>query len=95
MSTVGQKEKKTQQRVIKLFRDNLGYDYLGDWKDRLGNGNIEEEYLRPFLIKQGCSETLISRALYELNKVAGDQVKSLYDINKEVYDLLRYGVKVR
>ena len=34
MSTVGQIEKKTQQRVVKLFRDTLGYDYLGDWIDR-------------------------------------------------------------
>jgi type I restriction enzyme R subunit len=29
MSTVGQIEKKTQARVAKLFRDTLGYDYLG------------------------------------------------------------------
>ena len=41
MSTVGQIEKKTQQRVVKLFRDTLGYDYLGDWTDREGNRNIE------------------------------------------------------
>ncbi len=95
MSTVGQKEIKTQERVVKLFRDNLSYDYLGDWKHRLGNGNIEDEYLRPFLEKQGYTEILINRALFELKKVAGDQIKSLYDINKEVYDLLRYGVRVR
>ncbi|MGO9566721.1 MAG: type I restriction endonuclease subunit R [Desulfomonilaceae bacterium] len=95
MSTVGQIEKKTQQRVVKLFCDTLGYDYLGDWTDREDNRNIEEDYLRPFLKKQGYSGTLMSRALYEVNKVAGDQTKSLYDINKAVYDLLRYGVKVR
>jgi hypothetical protein len=34
MSTVGQIEKKTQRRIVKLFRDTLGYDYLGDWTDR-------------------------------------------------------------
>ncbi|MBI5251779.1 MAG: type I restriction endonuclease subunit R [Desulfomonile tiedjei] len=95
MSTVGQIEKRTQKRVVKLFCDKLGYDYLGDWTDRESNRNIEETYLRPFLKKQGHSEPLISRALYELNKVAGDQTKSLYDINKSVYDLLRYSVKVR
>ncbi|HEY9299037.1 MAG TPA: hypothetical protein VIQ31_22320 [Phormidium sp.] len=33
--------------------------------------------------------------MYELKKVADDQSKSLYDINKAVYSLLRYGVKVR
>ena len=34
MSSVGQIEKKTQARVVKLFRDQLGYDYLGAWTDR-------------------------------------------------------------
>ena len=34
MSTVGQIEKKTQARVVALFRDRLGYDYLGNWIDR-------------------------------------------------------------
>ena len=30
-----------------------------------------------------------------LGKAAGDTSKSLYDRNRAVYDLLRYGVKVR
>jgi type I restriction enzyme R subunit len=95
MSTVGQIEKKTQRRIVKLFRDTLGYDYLSDWTDREGNRNIEESYLRPFLQKRGYSDTLIKRALYKLNKAAGDTSKSLYDRNRAVYDLLRYAVKVR
>ncbi|MGA2608108.1 MAG: HsdR family type I site-specific deoxyribonuclease [Terriglobia bacterium] len=95
MSTVGQIEKKTQRRIVELFRDTLGYDYLGDWTDREGNSNIEESYLRPFLQKRGYSDTLIKRALYKLNKAAGDTSKSLYDRNRAVYDLLRYAVKVR
>ena len=41
MSTVGQIEKKTQARVIKLFHEQLGYDYLGDWTDRESNANID------------------------------------------------------
>ena len=95
MSTVGQIEKKTQQRVVKLFREQLGYDYLGDWTDREGNRNIEEKYLRTFLReKQGCDEALITRALHLLDKAAADTSKSLYDRNRAVYDLLRYGVKV-
>jgi len=97
MSTVGQIEKETQRRVVKLFSepDKLGYVYLGDWTDRENNSNIEEHYLRSFLKRQRYSDTLVNRALYELNRVAGDQTKSLYDINREVYSLLRYGVKVR
>jgi type I restriction enzyme, R subunit len=32
--TVGQIEKKTQQRIVRLFHDTLGYSYLGDWHER-------------------------------------------------------------
>ena len=95
MSTVGQIEKKTQRRIVRLFRDTLRYDYLGDWTDREGNRNIEEGYLRPWLEHRGYSDTLIKRALHKLNQAAGDTSKSLYDRNKAVYDLLRYAVKVR
>ena len=96
MSTVGQIEKKTQQRVVKLFCDTLDYDYLGNWSDREGNCNIEEKLLRAFLTdKQGYDDILITRALYVLDKAAGDTSKSLYDRNRSVYELLRYGVKVR
>jgi len=96
MSTVGQRERKTQQRVVKLFRDSLGYDYLGDWTDREGNRNIEPELLRAFLKdEQGYDDGLITRALHLLDKAAGDTSKSLYDRNKTVYELLRYGVKVK
>ena len=94
MTTVGQIEKKTQARVVALFRERLGYDYLGDRID-LDNRNIELTLLRDWLTKQGVSDTLINRALHELNKVATDTSKHLYDRNKEVYDLLRYGVKVQ
>ncbi len=95
MSTVGQKERATQNRVVKLLREKLGYTYLGNWEERPDNSNIEEVDLRCFLKRQGYSDTIISRALYELNTVAGAQTRSLYDINKEVYSLLRYGVQVR
>ncbi len=96
MSTVGQIEKKTQQRVVKLFREQLGYDYLGDWIDREGNRNIEEGLLRKFLRdKQGYDEGLIARALHVLGKASGDTSKSIYDRNRAVYELLRYGVKVK
>src|SRR5207248_11120059 len=95
MSTVGQKERDTQNRVVKLLREQLGYRYLGRWDERPDNSNIEEVDLRRFLKRQGYNGSLINKALYELNKVAGDQTRSLYDINKAVYGLLRYGVQVR
>lgn len=33
MESVGQIEKRTQARVVALFRDRLGYDYLGNLID--------------------------------------------------------------
>jgi type I restriction enzyme R subunit len=96
MSVVGQVERKTKARVVKLFRQQLGYAYLGDWADRIGNRNIEEDLLRKFLSgKQGYDEALITRTLHLLTKAAGDTSKSLYDRNRAVYELLRYGVKVK
>jgi hypothetical protein len=63
MPTVGQIEKKTQARVVKLFCDQLGYDYLGDWTDRQDNRNVEEPLLRAFLRDtQGYDDALIARA---------------------------------
>lgn len=98
--SVGQKEILTQKRVITLFREQLSYDYLGDWEERegfegKGNRNIEPEWLRLWLKQQGHADSLIDKALYELEKAAGDASKSLYDRNRAVYDLLRYGVKIR
>jgi type I restriction enzyme R subunit len=45
MTPIGQPESATQKRVIALFRDELGYRYLGDWSGRVGNDNIEVELL--------------------------------------------------
>ncbi len=95
MNTVGQIERKTQDRVIKLFQHTLGYDYLGNWTERPSNTNIEEPLLRAFLKKTKHSDALTDRALYVLNKEAGDTSKSLYDRNRAVYEMLRYGVKVK
>ncbi|MEW6400192.1 MAG: HsdR family type I site-specific deoxyribonuclease [Chloroflexota bacterium] len=95
MSTVGQIEKRTQDRVVALFRDGLGYDYLGNRIDRPDNANIELDLLRAWLQEKGVEDVLIGRALHALAKVATDTSKHLYDRNKAVYDLLRYGVKLK
>ncbi|MFM2408782.1 MAG: hypothetical protein RL358_1524 [Pseudomonadota bacterium] len=95
MSNVGQIEKATQQRVVKLFQEKLGYDYLGDWSARADNRNIDAALARRFLQQQGYDAALVTKALHQLDKVAGDQSRSLYDTNKATYELLRYGVKVK
>ena len=94
LNSVGQLERVTQDRVVKLFQDKLDYRYLGNWKDREKNSNIEEEILTTYL-KKKYSDNLIGKALYEFNKAAGDQSKSLCDVNKAVYSKLRYGVNVQ
>jgi type I restriction enzyme, R subunit len=94
MSTVGQREKLTQRRVVGLFRGTLGYDYLGDWTDREDNRNVEPGMLWAFLKKKGYDDALILRALHVLHKAAGDASKSLYDRNREVYELLRYPTRL-
>ncbi len=94
MYNVGQKERETQNRVLKLFQEKLRYRYLGNWENREYNSNIEEEILTAWLEKKN-SDTLINKALDKFSKVANDQSKSLYDVNKAVYSMLRYGIDVR
>ena len=96
MSNVGQRERVTQDRVVRLFQDHLEYKYLGNREYRNNNRNIEEEELKPWLQAQDISDGLINRALRVLDQaVALGDGKNLYDANKAVYRLLRYGVKVK
>jgi type I restriction enzyme R subunit len=95
MSAVGEKEKTTQARVVALFSRSLGYRYLGNWIEREGNANVEPALLRAWLRHQAYADAVIERALYLLDKAANDMSKSLYDRNRAVYELLRYGVKVK
>ncbi|MCD6449247.1 MAG: HsdR family type I site-specific deoxyribonuclease, partial [Thermotogaceae bacterium] len=92
---VNQPERQTQNRVIRFFQEALGYEYLGNWEYREGNSNIEEEYLTTFLEKQVYTDEIIRKAIEKLKKAATHQHKSLYDKNKEVYQLLRYGVDIK
>jgi len=95
MNGVGQPERETQNRIIALFRDELGYRYLGDWTDRDGNSNIEEGLLTAWLTKNGCTPNQISRAIYLLRTEADNHNRGLYGNNQAVYSLLRYGVPVK
>ena len=63
MSKVGQNEIKTQKRLIKLFQNTLGYEYLGDWKEREDNRNIEASMLTQWLTDQGHGPPLVNKVL--------------------------------
>ena len=95
MNDVGAPERATQNRVIALFRDELGYRYLGDWTDREGNSNIEEDLLSAWLTKRGYTPAQISVALHKLRTEADNHNRTLYGNNQAVYSLLRYGVPVK
>ncbi len=53
MVNIGQNERTTQIRVIKLFQNQLDYIYYENWQDRPGNSNMEEAYL----CARGCAKT--------------------------------------
>ena len=95
MSTIGQPERATQNRVIALFRDELDYHYLGDWSDRDDNSNIEEKLLSAWLTKCGYTPAQSSAALHRLRTEANNHSRGLYGNNEAVYSLLRYGVSVK
>ncbi|MFE9295154.1 type I restriction endonuclease subunit R [Streptomyces niveus] len=96
MSDVGQVEREAQKRVVQLFKEQLGYRYLGSWEYRAGNSSIEVELLELNLRGRGYDDTLVSKAIDQLEKAAAlGGGRDLYEANRAVYELLRYGVKVK
>ena len=97
MHIIRETEKNTQERVIEFFQDALNYTYLGNWADSVDeNSNIITEDLTNWLFQQGNDRNIINRALHQLQqtaKIGGS--RTLYDANLEVYQLLRYGVRVQ
>ncbi|HCT9737876.1 TPA: HsdR family type I site-specific deoxyribonuclease [Morganella morganii] len=94
MSTIGQRERATQQRLIQFFVKDLGYRYLGRSAGYAGDSNIDTDILSAWLKRRRVSNTLITRVLRQLDSAASlGEGKKLYYANKEVYRLLRYGVK--
>jgi type I restriction enzyme R subunit len=95
MTNVSKPERATQERVIELFTETLGYQYLGDWSDRAGNHCIEEGLLSAFLTRSGYSPAHINATLHKLRSDALLHGRSLYAANQAVYQLLRYGISVK
>jgi len=92
-------ERKTQNRVIKLFTDtslpnNLGYEYLGEWSSKT-NRNIETDLLKKNLLNRGYNEAQISSALLQLEAAADTTGSTLYQSNLKTYNLIRYPIKVK
>ena len=92
---IGKPERETQNRIIDLFKSELGYAYLGNWEERETNTNIEESLLRARLTKSAYTDAQISVALHKLSTEANNHSRGLYGNNQAVYHLLRYGVPVK
>jgi type I restriction enzyme R subunit len=95
MSDIGKPERETQNRVIKLFVDELNYKCLGDRSDRDNNSNVEAGILSAWLKERGYTPAQISAALQKLRTEADNYGRDLYANNEAVYRLLRYGVQVK
>lgn len=95
MNGIGRPERETQNRIIKLFVDELGYRYLGDWSDRENSSNIVEKLLTEWLVESGYSTEQANRAIYLLRTEADNSARGLYANNQAVYQMLRYGVPVK
>ena len=88
-------ERKLQNKVLHWLVDSeqdggLGYTYLGNLED-IDNTPVKEDLLKKNLEKRGYTKDQISKAVSELVNKTRNQVDRLYQINKEVYSLLRYG----
>lgn len=95
MSKVGLIERETQNRVVKLFQEQLGYRYLGNLEEE-ENSNLRETDIIHFLNKKGYNERLKTKAILELKKAAHINTSDiLYEANKAFYSILRYGLNIK
>ena len=96
MQIIRETEQDTQQRVIEFFQETLNYAYLGKWTDSVeDNSNIITEDLSDWLRRQNHDPNIINKAVFQLQqkaKIGGS--RTLYNANFDVYELLRYGVKI-
>src|SRR5659263_338844 len=97
MAKINEAERRTQDRVVGLFRDKatLGYEYYGDLRHNT-NDNVITEKLMAFLVgKQKYSANLSAKAVDALARATGNLQQGLYKANQDVYSLLKYGAKVK
>src|SRR5690606_32964853 len=88
-------ERITQNRIIKLFQEQLGYTYYGNWEKREHNSNVEQELLKSNLLQRGYSETLANKAVKEVYDLANTNAGSLYARDIAIESLVRDGVTAR
>nr|MDA3950722.1 HsdR family type I site-specific deoxyribonuclease [Spirochaeta sp.] len=95
MSKIGEIERRTQNRVVSFLTDLPAYQYLGNWEYQPRTTNIESDLLTDWLHSRGYDTVVVGKAIQKLTKTAAlGGARTLAAVNRAVYDLLRYGVKV-
>lgn len=83
-------ERTVQNKVISWLVNELGYKYLGNLANA-ENKPIIKNLLVENLKRRGYEEKVITVAVNEISNIAENQADSLFDNNKKIYSLLRYG----
>lgn len=88
-------EAQTQQKVIQFFENQLGYTYLGNFKDN----TYEKPHILTDILSKWLSKnyppSLVNKTIEKLIKDAFvSSSQGLYTANQVVYQDLRYGIKV-
>ena len=91
---INDRERTTQNNLIRYFQKTLKYTYLGDWQHRDDNKNVEDELLKDWLKKQDWSDNVITQTLTIVKRAAEDISDDLYTKNKKFYNLLRYPIQI-
>ena len=63
---ISRPEIETQKRIIKLFTNELGYKYNGDWSEKDNNTNIEANLLKRNLRERNYTDEEIQIALLKV-----------------------------
>ncbi|WP_443977460.1 type I restriction endonuclease subunit R [Treponema succinifaciens] len=86
-------ERETQKRIVTFFQKELGYEYLGNLSEDQ-NYNIRWGDWKKFLYDSGFSVDFVDAIQTKFFQILSDFSQSSYHTNKEVYRILKYGLKL-
>ena len=86
-------ERETQNRIVTFFQKELGYEYLGNLSEDQ-NYNIRWGDWKKFLYDSGFSVDFVDAIQTKFAQILSDFSQSPYYTNKEVYRILKYGLKL-
>lgn len=94
MANINPVERETQDRLIRHLTSNLGYTYVGNRHHEPDNQNMDFERLQAWLAGQRQTPYAIAEVVRQLEKARHiPSGSNLYETNRQLYELLRYGVE--